>query len=220
MTDEALWALRGDARVALVNAVRQRLTFQLGGRGHPPEVVALGATVLDPNVLTLGFARRFTVYKRPDLLLSDRERLARLLCDDARPAQLVIAGKAHPDDEVGKQMIQEWVEFAQDPRFRRRLVFLEDYDISLAQDLVQGVDVWINTPRRPWEACGTSGMKIVVNGGLNLSTLDGWWEEAYRPDLGWAIGGGAPHPDPDEQDRRDRGRTLCRAGAGGRAGIL
>jgi starch phosphorylase len=203
VTDEALWALRGQARAALVGNVRQRLVFQLSGRGHPSAVVAVGETVLDPNVLTLGFARRFTAYKRPDLLLTDRDRLQRLLCDEARPVQLVLAGKAHPDDEVGKQMIQEWVGFAQDPGFRRRVVLLEDYDISLAQELVQGVDLWINTPRRPWEACGTSGMKVIVNGGLNLSTLDGWWEEAYRPDAGWAIGDGAPHPDMDQQDRRE-----------------
>jgi starch phosphorylase len=203
IADEALWALRGRARATLVGVVRQRLAAQLSGRGHPPEVVALADTVLDPNLLTLGFARRFTAYKRPDLLLTDRDRLARLLCDEARPVQLVLAGKAHPDDAAGKQMIQEWVEFAQDPRFRHRVVFLEDYDISLAQELVQGVDVWINTPRRPWEACGTSGMKVVVNGGLNLSTLDGWWEEAYRPELGWAIGDGDQHSDQDEQDRHE-----------------
>ena len=165
--------------------------------------VAAAGTVLDPNVLTLGFARRFTAYKRPDLLLSDRDRLARLLSDEARPVQLVLAGKAHPDDADGKRMIQDWVAFAQDPRFRRRVVFLEDYDIALAQDLVQGVDVWINTPRRPWEACGTSGMKVVVNGGLNVSTLDGWWEEAWASDLGWAIGDGWVYPNADEQDRRE-----------------
>jgi starch phosphorylase len=203
VADEALWTLRGNAREALVSGVRRRLTFQLTGRGHPPEIVALGETVLDPNVLTLGFARRFTAYKRPDLLLFDRDRLGRILGDDAHPVQLVLAGKAHPDDETGKQMIQQWIGFAQDPRFRQRVVFLEDYDISLAQELVQGVDVWINTPRRPWEACGTSGMKVVVNGGLNLSTLDGWWEEAYRPELGWAIGDGDRHDDPDVQDRRE-----------------
>ncbi len=158
--------------------------------------------MLDPNILTLGFARRFTDYKRPDLLLHDRARLARLLCDETRPVQLVLAGKAHPDDEAGKRMIQEWVTFCQDPRYRRHAVFLEDYDISLAQQLVQGVDVWVNTPRRPWEACGTSGMKVLVNGGLNLSTLDGWWEEAYAPDLGWAIGD-VREDDDAAQDRRD-----------------
>ncbi len=200
--DAALWALRGETRAALVRGVRLRLAAHLSGRGHPPEVVALGETVLDPNVLTLGFARRFTGYKRPDLLLFDRARLARLLCDEARPAQLVLAGKAHPDDADGKRMIQQWIGFAEDPRYRRRVVFLEDYDISLAQELVQGVDVWINTPRRPWEACGTSGMKVVVNGGLNVSTLDGWWEEAYGPDLGWAIGDGR-HAEAAEQDRHD-----------------
>ena len=199
---EALWAMRGTAREALVRDVRARLSFQLKGRGHPPEVVAFAETVLDPNVLTLGFARRFTSYKRPDLLLFDRDRLAGLLCDAARPVQLVLAGKAHPDDEPGKRMIREWIEFAQQPRFRHRVVFLEDYDISLAQQLVQGVDVWVNTPRRPWEACGTSGMKVLVNGGLNLSTLDGWWEEAYASGLGWAIGDGQEAA-ADEQDRRD-----------------
>ena len=202
VADAALWTLRGSAREALVRAVRMRLALQLGGRGHPPEVVALGETALDPNVLTLGFARRFAGYKRPGLLLFDRARLARLLCDEVHPAQIVLAGKAHPNDTEGKRMIQEWIEFAQDPQYRRRVVFLEDYDISLAQELVQGVDVWINTPRRPWEACGTSGMKVLVNGGLNLSTLDGWWEEAWTHELGWAIGEDR-YADPAEQDCRD-----------------
>ncbi|MGO8740141.1 alpha-glucan family phosphorylase [Rhodoblastus sp.] len=213
--DQELWALRGAAREALVRSVRTRLGVHLSGRGHPPEVVAVSETVLDPNVLTLGFARRFTAYKRPDLLLSDPARLARLLCDETRPAQLVLAGKAHPDDEAGKRMIQEWIRFAQDPRYRRRVVFLEDYDISLAQELVRGVDVWINTPRRPWEACGTSGMKVLVNGGLNLSTLDGWWEEAYRPDLGWAIGDGkvAESADQDSRDAEELYAVLEREAA-------
>ncbi|HEY0182595.1 MAG TPA: alpha-glucan family phosphorylase [Rhodopila sp.] len=201
--DEALWTLRGQARAALIVTVRRRLASQLSGRGLSPEDVAVADSVLDPNVLTLGFARRFTGYKRPDLLLSDHDRLGRLLQDEACPVQIVLAGKAHPDDEVGKQMIQEWVRFAQDGRFRRRVVFLEDYDISLAQELVQGVDVWVNTPRRPWEACGTSGMKVVVNGGLNVSTLDGWWEEAYQPEVGWAIGDDHASANPDEQDHRD-----------------
>jgi starch phosphorylase len=199
---EALWAMRGTAREDLVREVRARLTLQLRGRGLPPEMVAVGDTVLDPNVLTLGFARRFTDYKRTDLLLFDRARFMRILCDEARPAQLVLAGKAHPDDAAGKRMVREWIEFAQDPMLRRRVVFLEDYDISLAQQLVQGVDVWINTPRRPWEACGTSGMKVLVNGGLNLSTLDGWWEEAYAPGLGWAIGD-HQFMEEAEQDRHD-----------------
>jgi starch phosphorylase len=200
--DETLWALRGSAREALVRYIRTRLSVHLARRGHPLEVVALADTVLDPNVLTLGFARRFTGYKRPNLLLSDPARLARILSDETRPVQLVLAGKAHPDDEDGKRMIQEWIQFAQDPRYRRRVTFLEDHDLSLAQEMVQGVDVWINTPRRPMEACGTSGMKVLVNGGLNLSTLDGWWEEAYAPELGWAIGDGQC-VDTESQDRQD-----------------
>jgi starch phosphorylase len=182
--------------------VRARLARQLGSRGYPPEIVAQSANVLDPNALTLGFARRFTGYKRPNLLLADPARLARLLNDSARPVQLVLAGKAHPADEEGKQMIREWIELAQRPEFRQRVVFLEDYDISLAQELVQGVDVWINTPRRPWEACGTSGMKVLVNGGLNLSERDGWWDEAYAPELGWAIDDGREHPE-GERDAED-----------------
>jgi starch phosphorylase len=143
---------------------------------------------LDPNVLTIGFARRFTEYKRPNLLLTDLARLDALLRNDKQPVQIVVAGKAHPADSQGKDMIGAWIELSRQSSHRRRVVFLADFDITLAQHLVQGVDVWINTPRRPWEACGTSGMKVLVNGGLNCSILDGWWDEAYRPDLGWAIG--------------------------------
>jgi glycogen phosphorylase len=172
LEDEELWAMAGEERQALIGNVRARLARQLGSRGYPPEIVAASANVLDPNVLTLGFARRFTGYKRPNLLLEDPARLARLLNDPARPVQIVLAGKAHPADQEGKQMIRDWIELAQRPEFRRRVVFLEDYDIALAQELVQGVDVWINTPRRPWEACGTSGMKVLVNGGINLSLGD------------------------------------------------
>ena len=186
--DEELWAMRGKGRERVVRIARARLTTQLRERGYTPEAVRIAEVVLDPNVLTLGFARRFTEYKRPNLLLADAERFGRLLLNERYPVQIVVAGKAHPADLEGKQMIQEWIEFAQQPRFRRRVVFLEDYDIDLAQDLVQGVDVWINTPRRPWEACGTSGMKVLVNGGLNCSILDGWWDEAYEPDVGWAVG--------------------------------
>jgi starch phosphorylase len=151
--------------------------------------------VLDPNILTLGFARRFTEYKRPNLLLRDPARLDRLLTNAQRPIQIVVAGKAHPADTEGKAMIRAWIQLARDRRYRRRVVFLEDYDIAVAQELVQGVDLWINTPRRPWEACGTSGMKVLVNGGINCSILDGWWDEAFRPEVGWAIGddkGGEP----------------------------
>jgi len=191
ITDEQLWAMRGEGRQRLVHFARGHLARQLREGGFDLESVQRADTVLDPNVLTLGFARRFTEYKRPNLLLRDRDRLDNLLRNDRYPVQIVVAGKAHPADDVGKEMIQEWIRLARHPRYRRHVVFLEDYDISLAQDMVQGVDVWINTPRRPWEACGTSGMKVLVNGGLNCSTLDGWWDEAYDPDVGWSIGDGA-----------------------------
>jgi starch phosphorylase len=180
--------MRGKSRERVVCIARARLATQLRERGTALEAVRAADTVFDANVLTLGFARRFTEYKRPNLLLGDADRFGRLLLDGRRPVQIVVSGKAHPADIVGKQMIQEWIEFAQQPRYRRHVVFLEDYDIELAQELVQGVDVWINTPRRPWEACGTSGMKVLVNGGLNCSILDGWWDEAYGPEVGWAVG--------------------------------
>ena len=165
---------------------------------------------LDPDVLTLGFARRFATYKRPNLLLRQPERLRRLLNDAARPVQLVVAGKAHPDDEAGHALIAEWVRFIGDTDARSRVVFLEDYDITMAQELVRGVDVWINTPRRRFEACGTSGMKILVNGGLNVSVLDGWWAEAYTPDVGWAIGDGRDDTgeEADARDTEDLYRVL------------
>ena len=145
------------------------------------------------DTLTLGFARRFTAYKRPNLLLHDRERLLRLLSNSRRPVQLIIAGKAHPADQEGQALIQEWVRFIRRPEVRPHVMFLSDYDMLLTERLVQGVDVWLNTPRRPWEACGTSGMKVLVNGGINLSELDGWWAEAYTPEVGWALGDGAEH---------------------------
>jgi len=202
VSDEELWAMRGEGRRRVVRMARQRLVSQLRGRGFDPELVRDAETALDPNVLTLGFARRFTEYKRPNLLLSDRERLGRLLLNESQPIQIVVAGKAHPADLLGKEMIQQWINLAKQPVYRRRVVFLEDYDIALAQELVQGVDVWINTPRRPWEACGTSGMKVLVNGSLNCSILDGWWGEAYEPNVGWAIGDGRGEP-AEETDARD-----------------
>jgi starch phosphorylase len=197
--DEALWTFACQERRDLVAYARRRLARQLGERGAGDERVSEAREVLDPNALTLGFARRFAEYKRPTLLLRDPERLARLLADSRRPAQLLVAGKAHPDDHAGKRLIQEWTRFAARPDVARRVVFLEDYDLALAQELVRGVDVWINTPRRPWEACGTSGMKVLANGGLNLSSLDGWWEEAYTEDVGWALPGSGD--DADEAGR-------------------
>ena len=150
--------------------------------------------------MTLGFARRFATYKRPNLLLHDPERLLRLLTNPERPVQLIIAGKAHPEDRAGQALIHEWIHFIRRPETRAHIVFLSDYDMLLTEHLVQGVDVWINTPRRPWEACGTSGMKVLVNGGINLSELDGWWAEAYTPEVGWALGDGLEHDDDPAWD--------------------
>ena len=184
LDDRLLWEMRNNQRRDLIAYARRRLARQIGQRGGD---AGTATQVLDPNALTLGFARRFTDYKRPNLLLHDTQRLQTLLTDTRYPVQLIIAGKAHPGDAPGKTMIREWVRFAMRPAVRARVIFLEDYDIDLAQQLVQGIDVWINTPRRPWEACGTSGMKVLVNGGLNLSELDGWWADAWSPDTGWGL---------------------------------
>lgn len=202
LDDETIWTMVGEERHDLVRYARERLARQLAQRGEPDKIIGEAANLLDPNALTIGFARRFTEYKRPNLLLRDPERFARLLCDRDRPVQIIVAGKAHPEDEVGKDFVCEWAHFVGRPEIRNHAVFLEDYDIALAQEMVQGVDLWINTPRRPWEACGTSGMKVLVNGGLNLSELDGWWAEAYRPEVGWALGDGKEHPAGD-WDRRE-----------------
>jgi starch phosphorylase len=196
LSDEELWTLCASERHDLIRYARERLAKQLGQRGAEPETIAGAEQCLDPNSLTIGFARRFAEYKRPNLLLHDSERLARLLTNPERPVQLIIAGKAHPQDETGKRLVREWFDFVNRPQVRAHAVFLEDYDIALAQELVQGVDLWINTPRRPWEACGTSGMKVLANGGLNLSELDGWWAEAYAPEYGWALGDGREHDEP------------------------
>ncbi len=197
VSDKDLWEFRTQGRQALVKYARQRLVHQYQLFGADPEAVSAIRQALDPQALTIGFARRFTAYKRPTLLLHDPERLARLLNHPTRPVQLVVAGKAHPQDEEGKHLVQQFVRFARWPMVRRRVIFIADYDMVLAQHLVQGVDLWINTPRRPWEACGTSGMKVLVNGGLNLSELDGWWAEAYSPEIGWALGDGREHDDAE-----------------------
>jgi starch phosphorylase len=198
--DESLWKLRGNARRALVEYARERLSSQLTAAGAVPEDIEGARHLFDPDALTLGFARRFATYKRANLLLHDRARLLRLLGNVARPVQLIIAGKAHPADEAGQAMIQEWIRFIRQPEVRTHVIFLGDYDMLLTAQLVQGVDVWINTPRRPWEACGTSGMKVLVNGGINLSELDGWWAEAYTPEVGWALGDGREHDDDPAWD--------------------
>lgn len=194
-SDARLWKLRTGVCESLVEFVRARWSRQLEASGACAEMVDAARHVFDPDTLTLGFARRFATYKRPNLLLHDPQRLLRLLNDPARPVQLVVAGKAHPADEAGQALIREWMHFIDRPEARRRVVFLSDYDMQLAEHLVQGADVWLNTPRRPWEASGTSGMKVLVNGGLNLSELDGWWAEAYAPDVGWALGDGKEHGD-------------------------
>lgn len=210
LDDKAIWSFCARERQDLIRYARMRLARQLAQRGNEPQAVAEAEQVLDPNALIIGFARRFAEYKRPNLLLYDQARLKRLLNNPDYPVQLIIAGKAHPDDAPGKALIKQWVDFVNQPEVRHRAVFLEDYDISLAQELVQGVDVWINTPRRPWEACGTSGMKALVNGGLNLSELDGWWAEAYSPEVGWALGDGKEHSDAqwDAEEARSLYRLL------------
>ncbi len=200
LSDYRLWECRASARQSLIEYVRERLSRQLEAAGATPEEVEGAKHLFDPNALTLGFARRFTSYKRPNLLLHDSERLLRILTDPRRPVQLIIAGKAHPADLAGQAMIQEWTRFIRRTEARNQVIFLSDYDMLLTGQLVQGVDVWINTPRRPWEACGTSGMKVLVNGGLNLSELDGWWAEAFRPEVGWALGDGREHDDDPAWD--------------------
>jgi starch phosphorylase len=200
VTDARLWQFRTAASGPLVEYARERLSLDLTAAGAPPEAIEAAKHLFDPKALTLGFARRFATYKRPNLLLHDPQRLLRLLTDPQRPVQLIIAGKAHPADQAGQALIREWMHFIRQPETRPHAIFLSDYDMLLTEHLVQGVDVWINTPRRPWEACGTSGMKVLVNGGLNLSELDGWWAEAYTPEVGWALGDGQEHHDDPAWD--------------------
>jgi len=195
ISDERLWEMRLNANKALLKFASEHLTRQLLGSGHSPEIIEHTINLLDPNILTLGFARRFATYKRPNLLLHDQQRLVKLLTNTEYPVQLIISGKAHPSDQQGQDLIKEWIQFIKQHNYNLRIVFLSDYDMQISENLVQGVDVWINTPRRPWEASGTSGMKVLVNGGINLSELDGWWAEAYTPEVGWAIGDGAEHYD-------------------------
>jgi starch phosphorylase len=201
--DGELWETHQTLKSRLVDFVRRRLARQCERRGEPAEVVAEARVVLSQEALTIGFARRFATYKRAGLLLSDRERLVRLLNNPLMAVQLVFAGKAHPRDEPGKKVLQEIAQLARDPRLAGRVVFVEDYDINVSRHLVQGVDVWLNTPRRPLEASGTSGQKVVLNGGLNLSVLDGWWAEAYDGSNGFAVGQGQTHSNPATQDARD-----------------
>ena len=195
-----LWATKRSLRAKLVDDARTRLRKSWLKRGATPAELGWIDDVLDPDVLTIGFARRVPSYKRLTLMLRDPERLKRLLLDPERPVQLVIAGKAHPADDGGKALIQEIVRFADDPEVRHRIVFLPNYDIAMAQPLYPGCDVWLNNPLRPYEACGTSGMKAALNGGLNLSILDGWWDEWFDGNNGWAIPSADGVHDPDQRD--------------------
>jgi starch phosphorylase len=199
--DAELWRTHERRRERLVAFARRRLRMQLEQRGAPPAEREQAEEVLDPKALTIGFARRFATYKRATLLFRDSERLARILGDPQRPVQIIYAGKAHPADQEGKDFIRQVVHFARRPEFRQRIVFLEDYDIKVGRYLYQGVDVWLNTPRRPLEASGTSGMKATVNGAINISVLDGWWDEAYDGTNGWAVGRGEEYDDPGYHDQ-------------------
>ncbi len=200
LSDETLWEFRTKSRNNLINYTCERLERQVTGAGEPPEIIEGAKRIFSPDVLTLGFARRFVPYKRPNLLLHDPERFIRILTNPQYPVQLIIAGKAPPFDEAGKSLIQQWIKFIHQHNLYNHVIFLSDYDMLLTEHLVQGVDVWINTPRRPWEACGTSGMKVLVNGGINLSELDGWWAEAYTPEVGWALGDVKEHGDDPAWD--------------------
>lgn len=200
VSDDKIWQMRIISRKSLIEYARERLSLQLIASGATPEAIDQAKIMFDPNILTLGFARRFASYKRPNLLLHDPQRFIRILTSSQFPVQLIIAGKAHPADLKGQSLISEWIHFIGQPEIRPHVIFLSDYDMLLTEQLVQGVDVWINTPRRPWEACGTSGMKVLVNGGINLSELDGWWAEAYSPDVGWALGDGMEHGEDPNMD--------------------
>jgi starch phosphorylase len=200
LTDTELWNMRRQMRADLVSEARRRLRQSCLARGATDAELGWVDDALDPDVLTIGFARRVPSYKRLTLMLADTERLKRLLLDAHRPIQLVIAGKAHPADDGGKKLIQEMVWFSDDPAVRHRIVYLPDYDMALARYLVAGCDVWLNNPLRPLEACGTSGMKAALNGCLNLSIRDGWWDELYDGSNGWAIPTAGGVVDPVRRD--------------------
>jgi starch phosphorylase len=207
--DGELWETHLNLKTRLVDFVRKRAIEQAERRGEPEETLQKLSRTLSPDALTIGFARRFATYKRANLLLADIELLASMVNDPKYPVQFIFAGKAHPRDEPGKRVLQEIAQLMRNPRFADKFVFVEDYDINVARHLVQGVDVWLNNPRRPLEASGTSGQKVVLNGGLNLSVLDGWWAEAYDGLNGFAIGTGRTHSNMDAHDSRD-GRDLYR----------
>ena len=199
--DAELWRTQQSGRERLVDFARKRLKAQLKQIGATTKEIAIAEEVLDPEVLTIGFARRFATYKRGTLLMQDLDRLSRILNNPEMPVQILFAGKAHPQDQEGKELIRQIVQISHQERFRHRIVFIEDYDMEVARHLVQGVDVWLNTPLRPMEASGTSGMKVAFNGGLNMSILDGWWCEGYQNNNGWAIGKGEVYEDIEYQNQ-------------------
>ncbi|MBW2407430.1 MAG: alpha-glucan family phosphorylase, partial [Deltaproteobacteria bacterium] len=198
--DDELWQAHEMSRSRLIRTCRGLLKKQYERRNAPKSVIDKIEAVLNPEVLTIAFARRFAAYKRAHLLLQDPERLAAILNNESRPVQIIFAGKAHPQDKEGKAIIKRLIEFIHRPEIRQRAVFIEGYDMALARSLVQGADVWLSTPRRPFEACGTSGMKAAVNGVLNVSIFDGWWCEGYSEERGWRIGSGEEYADPAYQD--------------------
>ncbi len=204
-----LWETHNTLKNLMMAFVRRRISRQCRRRGENDEVVEAARHLLNPEVLTVGFARRFATYKRANLLMADLDRFLRMLNNNERPIQFIFAGKAHPKDEPGKKLIQEISNLRHDPRYMGKIVFIEDYDINVCRHMIQGVDVWLNNPRRPLEASGTSGQKVVLNGGLNLSILDGWWAEAYDGTNGFAIGTGREHSDTEIHDKRD-GEQLYR----------
>jgi starch phosphorylase len=201
--DGEFWRVHERRRSELIRFARKRLVAQLTARGASRPELIVAEEILNPDALTIGFARRFATYKRATLIMRDMERLKRIINDVDRPVQFVFAGKAHPHDSGGKELIRQIAQMARHPELRRSIVFIEDYDMNVARYLIQGVDVWLNTPRRPKEASGTSGMKVIYNGGLNFSILDGWWDEAYDHEVGWAIGNGEEYPE-DQAEVQDR----------------
>jgi starch phosphorylase len=207
--DGELWETHLSLKSRLLEFVRSRAVEQALRRDEAPESLQRLSRVLSPDALTIGFARRFATYKRADLILNDIETLAGMVNDPKRPVQFVFAGKAHPRDEPGKRVLQQIADLMRSQRFADKVVFVEDYDINVGRHFVQGVDVWLNNPRRPLEASGTSGQKVVLNGGLNLSILDGWWAEAYDGSNGFAIGTGRTHSNMSIHDARD-GEDLYR----------
>jgi starch phosphorylase len=207
--DGELWETHQALKTRLISFARRRAALSAERRGEPAAFVDQQRSALTLDALTIGFARRFATYKRANLVLQDMERIVALVNDPQVPIQFVFAGKAHPRDKPGKDILQQIVGLMRDSRFAGKVLFVEDYDINVGRHLVQGVDVWLNTPRRPLEASGTSGQKVVLNGGLNLSILDGWWAEAYDGLNGFAIGAGETHTSIETHDRRD-GEALAR----------